>query len=440
MSSHPFDIPPTLTAEELMLLWQTPATQEEQELILKYNDAYLPWSELRRKKLPAGCEPRQLWGRMKQIRQTASLVVWPSYGVKLYIPPAFLERLHQLDMLSQEDRLLGDLIPADAQQRYLLTSMVEEAIRSSQIEGAATTRRVAKEMLLKQITPRDRSQKMIRNNYDAISWIREQTDKPMTEELLLELHQIITRDTLRDKACEGRFRTEEDEVYVEDQLTREVIHMPPSAREIPRFVTDLCAFFNASSTSPFIHPILRAIILHFMIAYVHPFVDGNGRTARALFYWYMMRSGYTLMEYLSISQVIREKKGKYEQAYLQAEADGLDIGYFVYYHLKVLEEAIAGFKRYAQRKLAESKSRLPLLALGRINERQDYLLRLFRKDPDFWVTTSEVEKRLGITRKTAITDLKGLVEQGFLEERLLNKVKRGYFRSASFEALLQEAT
>lgn len=377
-----------------------------------------------------------LWVRMKLVRQMASLLVWRDYGVKLYTPPAFLERLHQLDQLFLKDHLLGGLIPAESQQRYVLASMMEEAILSSQIEGAATTRRVAKEMLLKKESPRDRSQRMIWNNYEAISWIRDQVDKPMTEELLLELHRIITHGTLREAMCEGRFRTEEDQVYVENQITKEVIHMPPSASELPQFVTQLCDFFNATTSTPFIHPILKAIILHFMIGYVHPFVDGNGRTARALFYWYMMRSGYTMMEYLSISQVIRGKKLQYEEAYVQVEGDGMDIGYFVRFHLRVIEEAIASFKRYAERKLAESKSRASLLMLGNLNERQGYLLRLFQKEPELWLTVSETETRLGVSRVTAWSDLKGLVEQGFLEERRLNKVKRGYFRSTRFEELL----
>lgn len=431
---------PTLTPDELQTLLSGVASEEEQRLVERYNDIYLPWSELRYKSLVGDVSPRRLWGRMKFIRQTASLLVWSSYGAKLYTPPAFLERLHQLDQLFLGDRLLAELTPPDSKQRFLQAALFDEVIRSSQMEGAVTTRRVAKEMLLKKEAPRDHSQKMILNNYQAILWIREQGDQPLTEELVLRLHELITTGTLASPHDAGRLRRAEDNVYVEKQWTHEVVHLPPPAEKLPQFLTEFCTFFNASSSKPFIHPILRAIILHFMVGYVHPFVDGNGRTARALFYWYMMRSGYTLMEYLSISRVIQEKKRQYEQAYLQVEADGMDVGYFVQYHLQVIEEAIAGFKRYAQRKLAESKSRAPLLALGNLNERQGYLLSLFQKEPDLWLTTLETSKRLGVTRMTALSDLKGLVEQGFLEERLLNKVKRGYFRSARFEELLHPAT
>lgn len=108
---------------------------------------------------------------------------------------------------------------------------------------------------------------------------------------------------------------------MEDAITHEVVHTPPSYKDILPFIEDLCIFFNENNTKVFIHPIIKGIIIHFMIAYMHPFVDGNGRTARALFYWYMLKSGYWLTEYLSISRVIVKSKKSYENAYLYTEAD-----------------------------------------------------------------------------------------------------------------------
>ena len=58
-----------------------------------------------------------------------------------------------------------------------------------------------------------------------------------------------------------------------------------------------------------------------MLAFIHPFVDGNGRTARSLVYWYMMKKGYWLTEYLSISRIIYRNKAQYEKAFLYTEAD-----------------------------------------------------------------------------------------------------------------------
>ena len=65
---------------------------------------------------------------------------------------------------------------------------------------------------------------------------------------------------------------------------------------------------------PFIHPVIKAIIIHFVISFLHPFVDGNGRTVRSFFYWYMLKKGYALTEFLSISRIIYANKVKYEKA------------------------------------------------------------------------------------------------------------------------------
>lgn len=110
------------------------------------------------------------------------------------------------------------------------------------------------------------------------------------------------------------------------------VHIPPVYADIPGFILQLCSFFNGNEDGKFfIHPIMRGIIIHFMLAYMHPFADGNGRTAREVFYWYMLKQGYWLTEYLSISRIISRSKKSYEKAFLYSEADGNDIGYFVSY-------------------------------------------------------------------------------------------------------------
>ena len=113
----------------------------------------------------------------------------------------------------------------------------------------------------------------------------------------------------------------------------------------------LCDFANADEASlPFVHPVLRAILLHFMIGYDHPFADGNGRTARALFYWSMARSGYWLMEYTSISHILRKAPARYMRAYLHTETDKNDTTYFLLHQLQTIRQAIAALHDYVAKK------------------------------------------------------------------------------------------
>ncbi len=136
---------------------------------------------------------------------------------------------------------------------------------------------------------------------------------------MLELHRILTEGTLDDPTAAGRLqRPDEERIAVVDATDGSLIHTPPPATELPARLQALCDFANQGEdeSDSFIHPVVRAILLHFFLAYDHPFEDGNGRTARALFYWAMRTNGYWLAEYLSISRILREAPAQYSRAFL----------------------------------------------------------------------------------------------------------------------------
>ena len=280
---------------------------------------------------------------------------------------------------------------------------------------------------------------MIVNNYASIQFITEHKDDELTSELLLKIHSLMTKKTLEKPEDEGCFRTNDD-VVVENGITHEVVHTPPSYKEIPAFVTKLCKFANEEDKNTFIHPIIKAIIIHFMIAYVHPFVDGNGRTARALFYWYMLKKGYWLTEYLSISRIIYRSKKNYEKAYLYAEADQGDIGYFITYHLRVLELAFRELKSYIDRKISQRQNNSDILLVGGINERQATIISWFRDNPNTVLTVKELVTRFAISNPTARLDIDGLVNMGLLTRIPVNKVKSNYIKSPDFDNILSAKT
>lgn len=330
---------------------------------------------------------------------------------------------------------MGDnsVIPEESRQQYLVSSLMEEAIYSSQMEGAATTRKVAKDMLRKKITPRDKSQQMIANNYQTINYIAEHKKDSLTPELLLQVHQLMTSNTLDSPDDSGRFR-QNDDIVVENGITHETVHIPPTYTEIPSFVQTLCDFFNETHSKVFIHPIIRGIIIHFMIAYVHPFVDGNGRTARAMFYWYMLRQGYWLTEYMSISRVIAKSKKAYEKSFLYTEADMLDIGYFVNYNLSVLEKSFKQLQEYIKRKQLDKNSANTFFKLGNINERQAQILKMYYEDPALVLTVKDLQGKFLVAPTTAKNDLVLLLERGLIKEIAFNKVKKGYIKGELFDS------
>ncbi len=347
---------------------------------------YLHWDELRHRKPPAGIPSvEDWWLAIKMARSTLhrKLDLLLDKNGKPFVfglPEPVLIALHHIDRdAAGEIASAADIATPEQRDRYIRRSLVEEAITSSQLEGASTTRQVAKTMLQEGRKPRDRSERMIFNNYRAMELIRTLRDDPVTPERILELHRILAEDTLDDPADAGRLR-QTDDVRVEDNRDGTLIHQPPAHAELPERLGRLCQFANSTETvSPFIHPVIRAILVHFMIGYDHPFVDGNGRTARALFYWVMARQGYWLMEFLSISHVLRKAPSQYVRAYLHTETDGNDTTYFIIHQLDVIHKSITALHEYLDRAAKEQRTTEKLLTASpklrdRLNHRQIALL------------------------------------------------------------------
>ena len=427
--------PPVIHDEALAKAIDLLFNHDFQALADEANENYWFWSEAKYKKRPSNVSAEELWAMIKLSRMAIRIFEWKSYGINVTMTNKMQRLCHEFDMNFGGSWGNNSLIPNEDKEQYLISSLMEEAISSSQMEGASTTRKVAKDMLRKQISPRSRSEQMIANNYASIQFITSHKTDDLTPELLLHIHQLMTNKTLEKTEDEGCFRTNDD-VVVENSITHEVVHTPPSYKDIPTFVEELCRFANNDDKNIFIHPIIKAIIIHFMIAYVHPFVDGNGRTARALFYWYMLKKGYWLTEYLSISRIIYKSKASYEKAYLYAEADGGDMGYFITYHLRVLELAFKELQSYIERKISQRQNSSDILLIGGINERQATIISWFRANPNMILTVNELKTRLGISQPTAKLDIDGLVDMGLLTRIPVNKVKNNYVRSQEFDNIL----
>lgn len=304
-----------------------------------------------------------------------------------------------------------------AKRQYLVNSLMEEAIRSSQLEGAATSRAVAKEMIRTGRPPVSRGERMILNNYRALEFMREDTGSQLRMEDVLELQRILTDGTLESPDAAGRLQTpSDDRVNVVDSEGN-VLHTPPPAEQLPDRMVQMCRFANGEGGSGFLHPVVRSVLLHFWLGYDHPFEDGNGRTARALFYWSMASHGYWLTEYLSISNIFRKAPTRYMKAYLYTEDDDRDATYFLLYHLSVIRRAITEFQRYVERKVREIREFESVLKPEDFNYRQLALLRNAVRHPQQRYTFESHARSHRVSWASARNDLLDLQKRGFLQRR-----------------------
>ncbi len=388
---------------------------------------YLHWDELRHRTPPAHLTHELWWLSVKMARQSLFrplplLLAKSGEPFVFGTPEPVLVDLHHIDRdAAGEISATVDVTTPEHRERYLRHSLIEEAITSSQLEGASTTRRVAVAMLREGRKPRDRSEQMIFNNYRAMQTIQRIKTQPLTPRRILELHRLLTEDTMDDPADAGRLR-DSDDVRVEDHRDGTVLHQPPLAKELLVRLERLCKFANGpDKDEPFIHPVIRAILIHFMIGYDHPFVDGNGRTARALFYWSMSRQGYWLMEFLSISHILRKAPAQYVRAYLHTETDDNDTTYFLVHQLEVIRKAIDALHDYLEQTVKEQRATGRLLASSpklrdKLNHRQIALLTHALKHPGERYKVEGHQRSHAVVYETARSDLLGLAKLKLLEK------------------------
>jgi len=281
-------------------------------------------------------------------------------------------------------------------------------------------------MLRKNEKPKNRSEQMIFNNYATIQKILELKKEPLTRQRLLDVHKLISRNTFSNAAEEGAFRNDEDGINIVDNATGRVIFTPPAEAEIEGMLKDLFAFFNNDNDKPFIHPLIKASIIHFMVGYIHPFTDGNGRTARALYYWYLLKREYWLTEYLSISRLILKTKAQYARAYQYTEIDDNDLTYFILFNLKTSVLAYDELRVYIQRKQAEKLKLAEFAGIDGINYNQALVLDWFDKEPALLLTIKEAQIRLAVSNEHARKNLLDLNEKGYLDMVHVNKKKMAF--------------
>lgn len=391
------------------------------------NPEYLPWESLKYKKwLPEGFSAEEFWQLVKAIRSNelkkTPLVDEAGQPFLWCRLDRYDEFLHQLDMAMGGLHSRADHLGAKKQNRYYVDGLIEEAIASSQLEGAHTTRREALKIILESRDPADKHQRMIVNNHQAMQKIKHQwKDEALSVSLILDMHRLLTRDAI-DNGHAGVFRKDEDGIIVQGQDNDEIAFIPPKmgcvARELKRFID----FANDDLGEAFIHPVIKAIMLHFYFAWLHPFCDGNGRMARCIFYWYLLRKGYAAFAYIPLSMRIKESPKQYGRAYLYSEQDDNDLTYFIDYNIRQLQLAKKDYEAYlvGRGEQEEEEKKIEIGGDYKFNGRQQQLIRHYMKDAQARTNVSSYSKVNQVTPVTAGRDLKYLEENG-----LVRSEKRG---------------
>ncbi|MEI8334820.1 MAG: Fic family protein [Chloroflexota bacterium] len=386
---------------------------------------YLHWDVVRHRTPPAGLTAEEWWLGLALARQPMlrpiPLISADGRPFRYSLPDPVLELLHWIDQHASGEVMVSETIrDRGDQRRYLVNSLIEEAVTSSQLEGANATRKVAKQMIRSGRPPRDRAERMILNNYLAMTDLRGLASAPLTPSVVFSLHRTLTEGTLDDPTAAGRLQEPSEERVHVAWSDGTVTHVPPPADQLRARLEAMCRYANGGGKG-FTHPVVRAVLLHLWLAYDHPFEDGNGRTARALFYREMLSSGYWLFEYVSISRLLLKAPSQYGLSFLYAETDGFDATYFLLYQLGILKRAIEELLAYLVRKMAEVRETEALLRRTDLNHRQVALLTHALRHRDAVYTVHSHGESHRVTRQSARADLLDLERRGLLDRRVIGR-------------------
>lgn len=312
---------------------------------------YLPFDDLRYR-WASGLDSNLCWALVKKARtaQYVSLLPLgePMQWGNFVLTPMAQKAISSVDRQTTTAALeyMTSQIGESAHFSYLLNDLIEdEAISSSQLEGAATTTRVAKDMLKRHRLPRTPDERMVIGNFKMMNLAWEKRYEPLSVELITALHRVGVSGIDDAQYSPGDLRVNDDVVVQDGQGN--TVHVPPPAAGLAARLRVLSKWINQSHDDPhrvdYLHPLIKGIALHFALGYEHPFRDGNGRVARALFYWFMFKNDFSAFRYIAISVLLRNAPVKYGRSYLNTKADDLDLTYFIDFQCWVVLRAVSSF-------------------------------------------------------------------------------------------------
>lgn len=212
---------------------------------------------------------------------------------------------------------------------YGTKAIEDEIVATSAIESIDFSRDSVRK-ILKGYAPKDEEENRIlglKNGFEFIS----NKDNKITEENIYKLYMMSIGDFLDDenKLKDGSFYRH-DSVYV---MSDKIEHSGISSAKLPEYMSDFVSFANSEDK---INELVKATMLHFYIAYIHPYFDGNGRMARLIHMWYLIQKGYETTLFIPFSNYIEKSRKKYYDAYTLAEENSklsgvLDITPFLLY-------------------------------------------------------------------------------------------------------------
>ena len=318
-------------------------------------------------------------------------------------------------------------LPLAAREELRRRARIRSTHYSTRIEGNRLTLEEAGQVIEgKQFHGRERDVGEVRNYWNALLRVEEWATKgvTLTEDLIKRLHALVENGV---RAGPSPYRDGQN--VIRDSASDAIVYMPPEAMDVPGLMAALVDWVNTAAKEGIPIPLIAALV-HYQFVTIHPYYDGNGRTARLLATFILHRRGYGLHGFFSLE----EHHARDLEAYYQALAIHLHHNYYegraaadltswIEYFVRLLAEVFTAARKETLRS-AEDGITLEPEGLRRLDPRARSVLALFTRMEQ--ITSSEVAKTLGLSRRMAQVLLKNWVEEGWLEVANPSRRARAY--------------
>ncbi|MBC7466970.1 MAG: Fic family protein [Bdellovibrio sp.] len=384
------------------------------ELWLNYTQQrYLTLDEIKHRLKQNGTTEAEWVNLKKEIiatRKTSSITLFfNSINPKFWFYPA--DVIHR--KIDEIDRLGKDLFEqinkhASFKDEFLLDSTIEEAITSAIYEGAHSTRAQAEQLIASGNKPKNKDEWMLINNFRAMKWVKENQNVALSKKIVLQLHKIVTENTLEGDDVNFQGKLRDNKVFVGNHEGIDHSKLDQAIDEMISLITNNPRYF---------HPLLKGILIHYFIGYIHPFFDGNGRTARALFYFKSIKNQLNYVELLSVSAYLRTHGKQYEKSFEKVKDNEYDLTYFIDFCLDSISFALKEVSRKVHYllRMTDLKDRFEISAT-QVGLLQRMALHKFRT-----IDIEEYAAQISKSREFARQELKGLLELNLVSEIKVSK-------------------
>ena len=347
------------------------------------------------------------------------------------ITPAMVKAL----MAIEADRQAVADLPIDVKLLAQLreTAKLVSTHYSTQIEGNRLTQEQVKLAVAGARFPgRERDEREVRFHYRAMAEVEKLAGKLslLREAQLQRIHGLV----MTGRARPTPYRDGQN--VIRESRNGEIVYLPPEAKEVPRLMSDLVTWVNEQLHESELAVPLIAAMAHYQFATIHPYYDGNGRTARLLTNLILHRAGYGLKGIYSLDEYYARNLENYYSA--------LSVGPSHNYHLGRAEADVTGFLEYFCKGMADAFASVRLRAaeaakrgckdqseaLGKLEPHQRRLLALFKDQRS--VTAQEMAKHLGLSHRTLVGLCRGWLASGFLELDEPSRKRRSYRLGQAF--------